>query len=75
MEILNTHMFKAEDDKMELWMAVSKMATEKVEAVLQCCEEPMAKYGKKCCKGKSKDGRLVDSGLSQVNLMTCLPPF
>ena len=75
MEILNTHMFKAEDNKMEFWMAASKMATEKVEADLECCETSMAKDGKKCCKSKSKDGRLVDSGLSQVNLIKCWPPF
>ena len=71
MEILNTHMFKAEDNKMEFWMAASKMATEKVEDVLECCETSMAKDGKKCCKSKSKDGRLIDSGLSQVNLIKC----
>ena len=71
MEILNTHMFKAEDNKMEFWMAASKIATEKVEADLECCETSMAKDGKKCCKSKSKDGRLVDSGLSQVNLIKC----
>jgi G3E family GTPase len=75
MEILNTHMFKAEDNKMEFWMAASKVATEKVEAVLECCETSMAKDGKKCCKSKSKDGRLVDSGLSQVDMMTCQMPF
>ena len=74
MAILNTHMFKAEDNNKEFWMAASKVATEKFKAVLECCEESMAKDGKKC-KSKSKDRRLVNSGLSQVNLIKCRPPF
>ena len=65
-EILNTHLFKAEDNKEEFWMSATKVvAEEKIEAdVLECCEKTMAKEGKKCCKSKSKN--LVDSGLSQV---------
>ena len=71
MEILNTHLFKAEDHKEEFWMLATKEQNrteqEKIEAnVLECCEKSMAKEGKKCCKSKSKDGKLVDSGLSQV---------
>jgi len=68
MDILNTSMFKAEDHKEEFWMEATKIAEqEKAEAnVLECCEKSMAKDGKKCCK--SKDGKLVNSGLSQVQL-------
>ena len=67
-DILNTRMFNAEDNKNEFWMAATKAAAEeKIEKeVLECCETTMAKEGKKCCKSKSKDGKLVDSGLSQV---------
>jgi len=69
-EILNTHLFKAEDNKEEFWMSATKVAAEeKAEAeTLECCEKSMAKEGKKCCKSKSKNGKLVDSGLSQVQL-------
>jgi len=69
-DILNTRMFNAEDNKNEFWMAATKAAAEeKIEKeVLECCETTMAKEGKKCCKSKSKDGKLVDSGLSQVQL-------
>jgi len=70
MEILNTHLFNAEDHQVEFWMEASKVSEkEKIEAdVLECCEKSMAQEGKKCCKSKSKDGKLVDSGLSQVQL-------
>ena len=72
MKILNTGLFKAEDNKNEFWMEATKVVTEeKIEAVLECCETSMAKDGKKCCKSKSKDGKMVDSGLSQVGLMKC----
>ena len=39
-EILNTHLFKAEDNKEEFWMSATKVvAEEKIEAdVLECCE-------------------------------------
>ena len=67
MEILNTRMFKAEDNKVEFWMKASKDAAELVEAdALECCITSVAKDGKKCCKSKSKDGKLINSGLSQV---------
>ena len=70
-DILNTRMFNAEDNKNEFWMAATKAAAEeKIEKeVLECCETTMAKEGKKCCKSKSKDGKLVDSGLSQVGFL------
>jgi len=70
MEILNTHLFKAEDHQVEFWMEATKVSEkEKIDAdVLECCEKSMAQEGKKCCKSKSKDGKLVDSGLSQVQL-------
>ena len=46
-EILNTHLFKAEDNKEEFWMSATKVAAEekeKAEAeVLECCEKSMAK--------------------------------
>jgi len=69
MDILNTHMFKAEDNKTEFWMKASKDAAELVEAdALECCMKSVAQDGKKCCKSKSKDGKLINSGLSQVEL-------
>ena len=75
MEILNTHLFKAEDNKVEFWMKASKEAAELIdENGLECCEKSMAKDGKKCCKSKSKDGKLINSGLSQVGLMKHQPP-
>ena len=69
MEILNTRLYKAEKGKEEFWMTASKVAEEeKIEAVLlECCEKSVSKNGKKCCKGQNKDGRLVDTGLSQVS--------
>ena len=73
MEILNTGLFRAEDNKNEFWMEATKVEEEKVEAVLECCETSMAKDGKKCCKSKSKDGKLVDSGMSQVVFINCRP--
>jgi len=70
MEILNTDLYKANGEKEEFWVNASKAeAEEKIEAaILECCERSMAKDGKKCCKSKSKDVNLVDSGLSQVML-------
>ena len=68
MEILNTNLYKPDDKKEEFWIAASKAAAEeKIEAeFLECCEKTLAKDGKKCCKSESKDGKLLDSGLSQV---------
>jgi len=69
MEILNTRLFNAEDNKTEFWMKASKEAAELIEAdALECCMKSVAKDGKKCCKSKSKDGKLINSGLSQVQL-------
>ena len=70
MEILNTCLYKAAAVKEQFWMRATKVASEKnVEAdILDCCESSMAKDGKKCCKSKSKDGKFLDSGLSQVAL-------
>eukprot|EP00092_Neocalanus_flemingeri_P019242 GFUD01020844.1.p1 GENE.GFUD01020844.1~~GFUD01020844.1.p1 ORF type:complete len:434 (+),score=111.38 GFUD01020844.1:52-1353(+) len=66
-EILNTHMYKTDQNKDEFWMAATKNEEDKTETkVLECCVTSLAKDGKKCCK--SKDGSLVDSGLSQVQL-------
>merc|ERR1711934_532762 len=70
LEILNTKLYNADKNKDEFWMAAAR---EKVDAGekavdLECCVESLAKEGKKCCKKKSKDGKLVDSGLSQVQL-------
>ena len=76
LEILNTKLYNADKNKDEFWMAAAR---EKVDAVekavdLECCVESLAKEGKKCCKKKSKDGKLVDSGLSQVcSSHHCLP--
>merc|ERR1711990_381365 len=68
-EILNTHMYKADQNKDEFWMAATKEKEDKTETnVLECCVKSLANDGKKCCKSKSKDGSLVDSGLSQVQL-------
>ena len=68
MEILNTHLYKVDKDKEEFWVTATKAkAEEKIEAaILECCEKSLAKGGKKCCKSKSKNSNLVDSGLSQV---------
>ena len=70
MEILNTRLYKAEKGKEEFWITASKVAEEKIEAaMLECCEKSVAKDGKKCCKSKNKDGKLIDTGLSQVSLL------
>merc|ERR1740131_837499 len=67
MEILNTHLYKPTQNKEEFWMTSG--AEEKIEAeILECCEKTMSNEGKKCCKSKSKDGSLVDTLLSQVQL-------
>merc|ERR1712045_149281 len=70
LEILNIKLYKADKNKDEFWMAAARAKVDAVEKVLdlECCVESMAKEGKKCCKKKSKDGKLVDSGLSQVQL-------
>jgi len=67
-DILNTHLYKADQNKEEFWMMGNKVASEEeIEANdLECCETSLAKEGKKCCK--TKDEKLVDSGLSQVQL-------
>jgi len=68
-DILNTRLYKADKEKEEFWIAASKVAEEKIEAaMLECCEKSVAKDGKKCCKSKNKDGKLLDTGLSQVVL-------
>ena len=69
-EILNTCLYKAAAVKEQFWMRATKVAAEtSVEAdMLDCCETSMAKGGKKCCSSKSKDGKFLDSGLSQVAL-------
>ena len=70
LEILNTKLFNAEKNKNEFWVAAARAKLEVVEKAeveaLECCVESLAKEGRKCCKSKSKDGKLVDSGLSQV---------
>lgn len=67
MEILNTHLYKPTQNKEEFWMTSG--AEEEIEAeILECCEKTMSNEGKKCCKSKSKDGSLVDTLLSQVQL-------
>lgn len=61
-------MYKTDQNKDEFWMAATKNEEDKTETkVLECCVTSLANDGKKCCKSKSKDGSLVDSGLSQVN--------
>ena len=69
-EILDTCLYNAGAVKEQFWMRATKVAAEKsVEAdMLDCCETSMAKGGKKCCSSKSKDGKFLDSGLSQVAL-------
>ena len=68
LEILNTKLYNADKNKDEFWMAAARAKVDAVEKAvdLECCVESLAKEGKKCCKKKSKDGKLVDSGLSQV---------
>merc|ERR1719264_2267963 len=70
LEILNTKLYNADKNKDEFWMAAARAKVDAVEKAvdLECCAESLAKEGKKCCKKKSKDGKLVDSGLSQVQL-------
>jgi len=70
-DILNTQLYKVNQNNEEFWMKASKVAEEEMkekENILECCVTSMAKDGKKCCKSKSKDGKLVDTGLSQVQL-------
>ena len=68
MDILNTRLYKADQGKEEFWISASKVAEEKIEAaMLECCEKSVAKDGKKCCKSQNKDGKLLDTGLSQVS--------
>ena len=78
LEILNTKLFNAEKNKNEFWVAAARAKLEVVEKAeveaLECCVESLAKEGKKCCKSKSKDGKLVDSGLSQVSGDLYQPP-
>merc|ERR1719290_172124 len=70
MEILDTCLYQANKEKEDFWVTASKVqAEEKIEAaILDCCEKSLAKGGKKCCKSKSKNSNLVESGLSQVML-------
>jgi len=73
MEILNTSLYKANKGNEEFWVSAAKVAEEKIEVEwLECCEKSVAKDGKKCCKSKNKDGKMVDTGLSQV-LLGVLP--
>jgi len=69
-EILNTGLYEMDKDKEEFWNVATTVSEDEVieSNILECCEKSLAKDGKKCCKSKSKDGRLVDSGLSQVQL-------
>jgi len=70
MEILDTNLY-ATTDKEEFWMTAGKAVAEetvKAEELEECCEKSLSAQGKKCCKSKAKDGQLVDSGLSQVQL-------
>ena len=70
MEIMNTHLYKADTNMDEFWMTASTVKEDQKEvAALECCMTSLAKDGKKCCKSKSKDGSLVDSGLSQVQTL------
>ena len=69
MEILNTGLYKAEDAKEEFWMKATKVAAAEAEADLpDCCETSMAEQGKTCCKSKSRNGKVIDSTLSQVRM-------
>merc|ERR1740131_146689 len=70
MDILNTHLYEANKGNEEFWVSASKAAEKELieAAILECCQKTMAQDGKKCCKSKSKDGKLFDTGLSQVQL-------
>ena len=61
MEILNTGLFDKAD--LEENSLITKVI--EVDNVEDCCIESIDKGREKCCKTKDK---LVDSGLSQVNL-------
>ena len=68
-EILNTHLFNRADTEEESVMIRATKAEgskEIAEPDPECCLVSLDKGGKKCCKSQSKDGKLVDSGLSQV---------
>ena len=69
-EILNTHLYKIGDVQEQFWMRATKVAVEKdaTSDLLDCCETSMAQDGRKCCKSKSEDGKMIDSGMSQVQL-------
>ena len=69
MDILNTRLYKADKGKEEFWITASKEIEEKIEVeMLQCCERSVAKDGRKCCRAENKDGKVLDTGISQVRV-------
>ena len=74
-DILDTKLYKREKNKDEYWMTAAKTAAdEKIESeFLECRERSLAEAGKKCCRSQSREGRFLDSGLSQVQLAVADP--
>jgi len=71
-EILNTNLYHREDmEEGSLLISAMKATAVDVmeaEAPKPCCTKSLAEGGKKCCKSRSKNKQLVDSGLSQILL-------
>ena len=66
-DILDTWMYKAEENKNEFWKAATTAETSESN-VLECCEKLLALEGEKCCERDVADDKIVDSGVSQVGL-------
>ena len=64
-DILDTRMYNAEENKNEFWKAATTAETSESN-VLECCEKLLALEGEKCCERDIEDGKMVDSGVSQV---------
>ena len=64
-DILDTRMYNAEESKNEFWKAATTAETSESN-VLECCEKLLALEGEKCCERDIEDGKMVDSGVSQV---------
>ena len=64
-DILDTRMYKAEENKNEFWKAATTAETSESN-VLECCEKLLVLEGEKCCERDIADGKMVDSEVSQV---------
>ena len=69
LEILNTRLFnRADMEEDSVMISATKVAVPEQVEDPKCCTISLAEGGKKCCKSKSKNNQLLDSGLSQVQL-------